>query len=88
MRFTKLKNDILQETSIRIASKEDAKSINDISKNELVNLLWQKLKNGQNLKKKLIRLNSGGTRTQAHNFYRNIGFSDEKTQLRVLKSLL
>ena len=28
-------NDILQETSIRIASKEDAKSINDISKNEL-----------------------------------------------------
>ena len=28
-------NNILQETSIRIASKEDAKSINDISKNEL-----------------------------------------------------
>ena len=26
-------NNILQETSIRIASKEDAKSINDISKN-------------------------------------------------------
>ena len=78
----------MQETSIRIASKEDAKSINDISKNELVNLLWQKLKNGQNLKKKLIRLNSGGTRTQAHNFYRNIGFSDEKTQLRFIKSLL
>ena len=43
-------NVILNETSIRIASKEDAKSINDISKNELVNLLWQKLKNGQNLK--------------------------------------
>ena len=41
---------IINETSIRIASKEDAKSINDISKNELVNLLWQKLKNGQNLK--------------------------------------
>ena len=39
-------------------------------------------------KKKLIRLNSGGTRTQAHNFYRNIGFSDEKTQLRFMKSLL
>ena len=28
-------NVILNETSIRIASKEDAKSINDISKNEL-----------------------------------------------------
>lgn len=26
---------IINETSIRIASKEDAKSINDISKNEL-----------------------------------------------------
>ena len=81
-------NDIINETSIRIASKEDAKSINDISKNELVNLLWQKLKNGQNLKKKLIRLNSGSTRTQAHNFYRNIGFSDAKTQLRFMKSML
>ena len=46
-------NDIINETSIRIASKEDAKSINDISKNELVNLLWQKLKNGQNLKHKI-----------------------------------
>lgn len=43
-------NDIIHETIFRIASKEDAKSINDISKNELVNLLWQKLKNGQNLK--------------------------------------
>ena len=44
---------------------------------------WAKSKNI-----KLIRLNSGGTRTQAHNFYRNIGFSDEKTQLRFIKSLL
>ena len=50
MRFTKLKNNILQETSIRIASKEDAKSINDISKNELgysdctESLVLQKLK--------------------------------------------
>ena len=43
---------------------------------------WAKSKNI-----KLIRLNSGGTRTQAHNFYRNIGFSDEKTQLRFMKSL-
>ena len=149
-------NDILQETSIRIASKEDAKSINDISKNELgysdctESLVLQKLKKinfenevvfvakykkkvigfvhaqiydvlyyesmvnilglavdskftkngiGKSLmakaeewakskKIKLIRLNSGSTRTQAHNFYRNIGFSDEKTQLRFIKSLL
>ena len=149
-------NDIINETLFRIASKEDAKSINDISKNELgysdcteslvlqkfqkidfedevvfvaeykkkvigfihvhiydilyyesmVNILdlavdskftkngigkslmakveeWAKSKNI-----KLIRLNSGGTRTQAHNFYRNIGFSEEKTQLRFMKSLL
>lgn len=44
---------------------------------------WAKSKNI-----KLIRLNSGDTRTQAHNFYRTIGFSDEKTQLRFIKSLL
>ena len=44
---------------------------------------WAKSKNI-----KLFRLNSGGTRTQAHNFYRNIGFSDEKIQLRFITSLL
>ena len=89
MRFTKLKNDILQETSIRIVSKEDAKSINDISKNGIGKSLMAKVEEWAKSKNiKLIRLNSGGTRTQAHNFYRNIDFSDEKTQLRFIKSLL
>lgn len=34
-----------------------------------------------------IRLNSGGTRTDAHNFYRHAGFSEEKAQIRFLKRL-
>ena len=44
-------NDIINETSIRIASKEDAKSINDISKNGIGKSLmakveeWAKSKN-------------------------------------------
>ena len=33
-----------------------------------------------------IRLNSGGTRTVAHDFYRALGFNDEKIQLRFNKS--
>lgn len=82
-------NVIINETSIRIASKEDAKSINDISKNGIGKSLMAKVEEWAKSKNiKLIRLNSGGTRTQAHNFYRNIGFSDEKTQLRFIKSLL
>lgn len=32
-----------------------------------------------------IRLNSGGSRTGAHSFYRSVGFDDEKPQIRFLK---
>ena len=34
-----------------------------------------------------IRLNSGMTRKGAHEFYRKIGFDDEKEQMRFLKTL-
>lgn len=34
-----------------------------------------------------IRLNSGGTRKEAHMFYRNMGFSDVKEQIRFIKKL-
>lgn len=34
-----------------------------------------------------IRLNSGGTRKGAHEFYRIIGFDDEKVQIRFLKEV-
>ncbi len=34
-----------------------------------------------------IRLNSGGTRKEAHEFYRAIGFDDEKVQIRFLKEV-
>lgn len=36
---------------------------------------------------KVMRLNSGGARKEAHMFYRNIGFSDEKEQLRFIKEI-
>lgn len=32
-----------------------------------------------------IRLNSGGARTEAHAFYRKIGYTSEKQQIRFLK---
>ena len=35
----------------------------------------------------LVRLNSGGKRTGAHEFYRSIGFDNEKVQLRFLKKI-
>ncbi|MGN0437403.1 MAG: GNAT family N-acetyltransferase [Lachnospiraceae bacterium] len=35
----------------------------------------------------VMRLNSGGGRKEAHMFYRNIGFSDEKEQLRFIKEI-
>lgn len=34
-----------------------------------------------------IRLNSGGTRKEAHEFYRAVGFDDEKTQIRFVKGV-
>lgn len=34
-----------------------------------------------------IRLNSGGTRKEAHEFYRAIGYDDEKVQVRFIKSV-
>ncbi len=34
-----------------------------------------------------MRLNSGGTRKEAHEFYRAQGYNDEKTQLRFVKVL-
>ena len=33
-----------------------------------------------------MRLNSGSSRTQAHEFYRAQGYTDEKTQLRFIKN--
>lgn len=36
---------------------------------------------------KEIRLNSGGTRKEAHEFYRAIGFDDENVQIRFLKTV-
>ena len=36
---------------------------------------------------KEVRLNSGGTRKEAHDFYRAIGFDDEKVQIRFLKEV-
>lgn len=33
-----------------------------------------------------VRLNSSGTRHEAHLFYRSNGYLDEKTQLRFIKS--
>ena len=36
---------------------------------------------------KEIRLNSGGSRKEAHEFYRAIGFDDEKMQVRFIKSI-
>ena len=35
----------------------------------------------------VMRLNSGGARKEAHMFYCNIGFSDEKEQLRFIKEI-
>jgi len=32
-----------------------------------------------------MRLNSGGSRTGAHEFYRSLGYNDEKSQIRFLK---
>ena len=32
-----------------------------------------------------VRLNSGATRTNAHDFYRHIGYTTEKQQIRFLK---
>ena len=35
----------------------------------------------------MMRLNSGGTRKEAHEFYRSLGYNDEKIQLRFIKTL-
>lgn len=35
----------------------------------------------------MMRLNSGSTRTGAHEFYRSMGYTDDKTQLHFLKKL-
>lgn len=35
----------------------------------------------------LVRLNSGSTRTDAHKFYRAIGYGDEKEQIRFMKKV-
>ena len=34
-----------------------------------------------------MRLNSGISRTNAHNFYRHLGYGTEKKQLRLLKKI-
>lgn len=36
---------------------------------------------------RIMRLNSGGGRTEAHEFYRAMGYNDEKTQIRFLREL-
>ena len=35
----------------------------------------------------IVRLNSGGSRKEAHNFYRAMGYNDEKMQVRFLKKI-
>lgn len=35
----------------------------------------------------LMRLNSGSSRKEAHNFYRNAGYNEEKEQIRFLKQI-
>ena len=35
----------------------------------------------------MMRLNSGAARIEAHEFYRGLGYNDEKTQIRFIKSL-
>ena len=35
----------------------------------------------------MMRLNSGAERIEAHEFYRGLGYNDEKTQIRFIKSL-
>lgn len=34
-----------------------------------------------------VRLNSGKARTEAHKFYRSIGYDNEKAQIRFFKNL-
>lgn len=50
-----------------------------------------KLKIGQNWAKengiKKVRVNSGFSRKEAHEFYRSLGYNNEKKQIRFLKSL-
>ncbi len=36
---------------------------------------------------KIVRLNSGNSRKEAHEFYRAMGFDDEKLQMRFIKNL-
>lgn len=36
---------------------------------------------------KYVRVNSGATRAEAHSFYRNLGYDNEKMQIRFLKDL-
>lgn len=36
---------------------------------------------------KYIRVNSGASRVEAHSFYRNLGYDNEKIQIRFLKGL-
>lgn len=36
---------------------------------------------------KMMRLNSGASRTDAHNFYRHLGYDSEKAQMRFMKRL-
>ena len=35
----------------------------------------------------IVRLNSGGSRKEAHNFYSAMGYNDEKMQVRFLKKI-
>jgi len=35
----------------------------------------------------IVRLNSGGSRKEAHDFYRAMGYDDEKMQVRFLKKI-
>ena len=59
-----------------------------------VDLVREKLKNALQKEDwaretgiKEIRLNSGMARKGAHEFYRRMGFTDEKEQMRFLKTL-
>ncbi|MDE6745214.1 MAG: GNAT family N-acetyltransferase, partial [Oscillospiraceae bacterium] len=42
---------------------------------------------GKELGITIVRLNSGYSRKEAHEFYRAMGYDDEKLQMRFLKNL-